>query len=175
MSTEGGLPAALDALASVGRQAGVEDGDARAEGVAFAAALAESAPRAAQEWAADLGLTVQAFFDAAVRARRWRQAPTAQLAGLVAAGSEHVADYAKALVEVASAACELGEPTITVVANASVAAAAQLAAAGVRPPSPLPGAVAGLDVPGLRRAGAPDGSTPGPQTGVEQAPQATVQ
>jgi SpoVK/Ycf46/Vps4 family AAA+-type ATPase len=140
---EGGLAGALTALAAVGETAGIDPGDARAEGAAFAAAIAESAPGAAQDWAEQLGLTIQAFFDAAVRARRWRQAPTAQLAGLVAAGSGQVRAYAKALVEVASAACELGEPTITVVANASVASAAQLGAAGVRPPSPITEAAIG--------------------------------
>ncbi len=143
MTGEGGLAGALTALAAVGETAGIDPGDARAEGAAFAAAIAESAPGAAQDWAEQLGLTIQAFFDAAVRARRWRQAPTAQLAGLVAAGSGQVRAYAKALVEVASAACELGEPTITVVANASVASAAQLGAAGVRPPSPITEAAIG--------------------------------
>jgi SpoVK/Ycf46/Vps4 family AAA+-type ATPase len=131
-----GLLTSLEALGDVAAAAGLDRADARAEGAALAAALAESAPRAAQAWAAELDSTVQAFFDAAVRARRWRQAPTAQLTALVAAGSPHAADYARALVEVASAACALGEPTITVVANASVAAAAQLDAAGVRPPAP---------------------------------------
>jgi AAA lid domain-containing protein/ATPase family protein associated with various cellular activities (AAA) len=175
MAAEGGLVAALDALAAMAGEAGVDPGDARAEGAALAAALAESAPGAAQEWAAELGLSVQAFFDAAVRARRWRQAPTAQLAGLVAAGSSRAADYARALVEVASAACGLGEPSITVVANASVAAAAQLDAAGVRPLAPVPGAP-GLDVPGLPRPGpwTPDRVPPG-QPGTQPATQAAVQ
>jgi SpoVK/Ycf46/Vps4 family AAA+-type ATPase len=133
---DGELSKALEALAEVAVVAGLDRAEARAEGAALAAALAESAPRAAQAWAAELDSTVQGFFDAAVRARRWRQAPTAQLTALVAAGSPHAADYARALVEVASASCALGEPTITVVANASVAAAAQLDAAGVRPPAP---------------------------------------
>jgi hypothetical protein len=131
------LVAALDALAAAGEKAGLDAADVRAEGAAFAAAVSESAQGAAQAWAAALGSTVQAFFDAAVRARRWRQAPTAQLSGLVAGGSPHTEAYARALVEVASAACSLGEATITVVAAASVAAAAQLDAAGVRPPSPV--------------------------------------
>jgi ATPase family associated with various cellular activities (AAA)/AAA lid domain len=170
MAAEEGLAAALDALAEAGRTAGMDTGDARAEGAAFAAAIAESAPRAAQEWAAELGLTVQAFFDAAVRARRWRQAPTAQLAGLVAAGSSHAADYARALVEVASAACGLGEPTITVVANASVAAAAQLDAAGVRPHAPVSGTPGTLDVPGLRPAQA--GTQPATEAAVQTAAKA---
>mgnify|MGYP001792830513 CR=1 FL=1 len=61
--------------------------------------------------------------------------------------------YAEALAEVVSAACGLGEPTMRVIGNASVAAAAQLTAAGGRtlmsepaggPPSPL--SVAALDL-----------------------------
>ncbi len=145
MTGDGGLAKALDALAHVATGAGLDAVEARAEGAALAAALSESAPHAAQAWAEELGSTVQAFFDAAVRARRWRQSPTAQLTALVRAGSPQAADYARALVEVSSAACTLGEPTITVVANASVAAAAQLDAVGVRPPAPavltsLPGA-----------------------------------
>jgi SpoVK/Ycf46/Vps4 family AAA+-type ATPase len=172
VSADGGLRAALGALAAAGESAGIDPGDARAEGAAFAAAIAESAPGAAQEWAAELGLTVQAFFDAAVRARRWRQAPTAQLAGLVAAGSGHVADYAKALVEVASAACELGEPTITVVANASVAAAAQLSAAGVRPPSPITeAAIGGTGLPQVPETAAQPAAQEAAQPAAEQEPE----
>jgi SpoVK/Ycf46/Vps4 family AAA+-type ATPase len=151
-STDGALTKALDALADVAATAGLDRAEARTEGAALAAALSESAPRAAKDWAEQLDSSVQAFFDAAVRARRWRQSPTAQLSALVAAASPHAADYARALVEVASAACALGEPTITVVANASVAAAAQLDAAGVRPPAP--------QVP-----------TPTPSTGQQTVPQ----
>jgi adenylate kinase family enzyme len=136
VSGNGGLTKALDALGDVAVAAGLDRAEARTEGAALAAALAESAPRAPQAWADELDSSVQAFFDAAVRARRWRQSPTTQLGELVAADSVHAPEYARALVEVASAACALGEPTITVVANASVAAAAFLDAAGVRPPAP---------------------------------------
>jgi AAA+ superfamily predicted ATPase len=166
VSGTGDLTAALASLAEVARTAGIDPGDARSEGAAFAAAIAESAPGAAQDWAAELGLTVQAFFDAAVRARRWRQAPTAQLAGLVAGGSDQVADYSKALVEVASAACGLGEPTITVIANASVASAAQLDAAGVRPPLAITDAALG-------GAGLPRVPETGTQPATEHATQTT--
>ncbi len=48
-------------------------------------------------------------------------------------GSAEKVAYAEALAELASAACTLGEPTMRVVGNASVAAAAQLQAAGARP------------------------------------------
>ncbi|HEY0619630.1 MAG TPA: AAA family ATPase, partial [Kribbella sp.] len=78
------------------------------------------------------GATTQDFFDAAVRGRRWRGAPTAVLTELVTTGSAEKIPYAEALAEVASAACALGEPTMRVIGNASVAAAAQLQAAGAR-------------------------------------------
>ncbi len=138
------LSAALATLEEVGRRAGVPDGVARAEGAALAAALAESAPGAAQAWAGELGGDIREFFDAASSARRWRQAPTAVLSGLVESGSPHAADYARALAEVTTAACGLGEPTLRVVANASVTAAAQLGAVG----GGGQGAFPGLPVPG---------------------------
>jgi hypothetical protein len=115
------LSQALDELASVAEVAGVGAEAGRREGAALAAALAESAPGAAQAWAGELGSSVPVFFDAASSARRWRQAPTATLAQLAASGSAHAGDYARALVEVAAAACALGEPTVWVIANASVA------------------------------------------------------
>ena len=67
------------------------------------------APRAAADWGlAAPGASTQDFFDAASRGRRWRDAPTATLGSLVAE-SPHARDYADALAEVASAACQLGE------------------------------------------------------------------
>ena len=128
------LDQALAALADVAESAGLDAGTVRAEGCALAAAVAESAPGAAASWATAVGgATTQDFFDAATRGRRWRAAPTATLSGLVAQGSSHSGPYAEALAEVASAACDLGEPTMRVIGNASVAAAAQLTAAGARP------------------------------------------
>jgi len=56
----------------------------------------------------------------------------------VAQGSSLSVPYAEALAEVASAACDLGEPTMRVIGNASVAAAAQLTAAGARSTPALP-------------------------------------
>jgi len=136
MSGEGGksLQQAVSDLLTVATRAGISDATARAEALSLAAALAESAPGAPADWAkASPGATTQDFFDAAVRGRRWRGAPTAVLTELITAGSPEKAAYAEALAEVASAACTLGEPTMRVVGNASVAAAAQLQAAGARP------------------------------------------
>lgn len=136
MSGAGGrsLSEAVSELVAVAARAGVAEPTAQAEGLSLAAALAESAPGAPADWAkASPGATTQDFFDAAVRGRRWRGAPTAVLTELVIAGSAEKVAYAEALAEVASAACTLGEPTMRVVGNASVAAAAQLQAAGARP------------------------------------------
>jgi hypothetical protein len=135
MSSVGGssLKDALEALLTVAARAGVSEDSARAEALSLAAALAESAPGAPADWAAVMpGATTQDFFDAAVRGRRWRGAPTAVLSELVAQGSPEKIPYAEALAEVASASCSLGEPTMRVIGNASVAAAAQLQAAGAR-------------------------------------------
>jgi Cdc6-like AAA superfamily ATPase len=136
MSGVGGtsLQEALSDLLAVAFRAGVPEQVARAEALSLAAALAESAPAAPAAWAAVTpGASTQDFFDAAVRGRRWRGAPTAVLTDLVAQGSAEKIPYAEALAEVASAACSLGEPTMRVIGNASVAAAAQLQAAGARP------------------------------------------
>jgi len=127
------LDQALGALGGVAESAGVPATTARSEGSALAAAVAESAPGAAASWAEAVGGgTTQDFFDAATRGRRWRAAPTAILNSLVAQGSSRSVAYAEALAEVVSAACGLGEPTMRVIGNASVAAAAQLTAAGAR-------------------------------------------
>ena len=128
------LQEALSDLLAVAARAGVPEETARAEALSLAAALAESAPAHLPTGPRSTpGATTQDFFDAAVRGRRWRGAPTAVLTELVAQGSPEKVAYAEALAEVASAACTLGEPTMRVIGNASVAAAAQLQAAGARP------------------------------------------
>ena len=155
------LAEAVDALAALAATAGVDPQGARTEGLALAAAVAESAPRAATDWTDAAGGTTstQDFFDAASRGRRWRDSPTAILSSLSAQGSPHATDYAGALAEVASAACELGEPTMRVIGNASVAAAAQLSA--------VPPAVTAHRLPDCRcrrRAGAAPSRARRPQS-----------
>jgi adenylate kinase family enzyme len=158
-----GLATALDALTAVAERAGVAAAAARTEGLELVAAVAESAPRAAADWAAAVpGAGTQDFFDAAVRGRRWRAHPTAILTGLVAQNSPERIPYAEALAELASAACTLGEPTMRVVGNASVAAAAQLHAAGTRPVPAVPTSVASDDV-AERSAGSSDATTAQPE------------
>ncbi|HEX2705699.1 MAG TPA: AAA family ATPase, partial [Candidatus Lustribacter sp.] len=174
-----GLRQSLDALAAVAARAGADPRASRLEGLTFAAAIAESAPRAAADWAGAAGLAPavpapgagtaapgpgfaderqnRAFFDAASRGRKWRQAPTTLLSLLVAQGSPAAADYARALTEVASAACLIGEVSMRVTGNASVAAAAQLAAVPARFPDvyrptgtqlPVPDGIPGDDALG---------------------------
>ena len=70
--------------------AGADAGRAPRGGLALAAAVAESAPGAARDWAKrPWPGTTQDFFDAASRGRRWRDAPTATLSSLAAQGSPH--------------------------------------------------------------------------------------
>jgi Holliday junction resolvasome RuvABC ATP-dependent DNA helicase subunit len=156
------LREAVDALVAVATEAGLSPDRARDEAMVFAAAIAEAAPRAAQDWCAalpdgptELADANAAFFDAASRGRKSRGAPTALLGELTATAPTRAVAYATALTEVASAACSLGEPTLRVTGNAAVAAAAQLeaarrAAAGAT----APGLPAGL--PGMPPSSAPD-------------------
>ena len=152
------LAGAVDAVASLASTAGADAAAARAEALALAAAVAESAPGAATDWATAVeGASTQDFFDAASRGRRWREAPTATLRTLADQRSPHATAYAQALAEVTAAACDLGEPTMRVVGNASVAAAAQLS---VVRPDPLPGPDA-VAAP-LRAAGPTPDAAPRP-------------
>jgi len=158
------LEQALEALAEVAEVGGVPVETARSEGAALAAAVAESAPGAAVSWANAVGGgSTQDFFDAASRGRRWRAAPTATLSSLVAQGSSQSVPYAEALAEVVSAACGLGEPTMNVIGNASVAAAAQLRAAGARS-APTPGTVPAPGGVRTSRDFSAAGSVPAPVT-----------
>jgi Holliday junction resolvasome RuvABC ATP-dependent DNA helicase subunit len=164
------LADAVTLVASIAARAGVPADAARTEALQFAAAVAESAPGAPKEWAAAVpGSDTQDFFDAAVRGRRWRGAPTATLSGLVAGGSPERIAYAEALAEVASAACALGEPTMRVIGNASVAAAAQLNAAGARS---LTGVPAGPSLAGATPAPQPQVAK---QAEVEKEPEKSVE
>ncbi len=74
------LASAVAALESVARDAGLPTDQARAEALAFAAAIAESAPRAAADWVHSAGMPDasldagnRAFFDAATLGRRSTQ------------------------------------------------------------------------------------------------------
>jgi hypothetical protein len=130
------LAESLEQLSDVAAEAGLDPSAARDEGLRVAAALAEAVPGAAPAWAevahpglTDLRRINEAFFDAASRGRRWRGAPTDLLEALVASRHSLAGEYAEALTEVASSAVMLGTAPIWVIANASAASGAYLAAA----------------------------------------------
>lgn len=130
MTTVETLATALETLATVGVDAGVDAATARGEGTRLAAAVAESARGAAPQWLEITGgAGYEAFFEAAAAARRWRTAPTDRLAALVAAGSPHAAAYGEALAGVALAAADLGDPSPMVRRSAASAARVQRGAA----------------------------------------------
>lgn len=139
------LAESLEQLTDVAAEAGLDPGSAREEGLRVAAALAEAVPGAAPAWAevahpglTDLGRINEAFFDAASSGRRWRGAPTDLLQALIDSRHTLAVEYAEALTEVASSAVMLGAAPIWVIANASAASGAYLAAARM-PSGGLPG------------------------------------
>lgn len=170
MSGADALRDALAALVAAGRDAGLDAAQVHDEGARLSAAVAEAVPGAPDAWVGAVGHgDTGTFFGAATRGRRWRQAPTALLEHLVAQGSPHAAAYAQALARVTSAACDLGDAPLDVIARASTTAAVHLSAADAagerRPSDPLSAApwtpsVPRPSVPGVV---APDG-------GAAQAP-----
>ena len=185
------LARSIEGLERIARAAALDPARAREEGLVVAAALSESVPGAALAWgpvgapaATELADVNSAFFDAASKGRRWRQHPTELLSALVDAGDGHAAEYARALTEVAAAACSLGEPTIQATANAAVAAAAYLEAAGAAAPagpaswvapSPRPpGIPSQPPASGAEPAPAPGGANGGAQPGTPPQPEKSV-
>ncbi|GAB3062935.1 hypothetical protein GCM10027053_26780 [Intrasporangium mesophilum] len=160
------LAESLDQLTDIAAEAGLDPAQARDEGLRVAAALSEAVPGAATGWAevahpglTDLRRINDAFFDAASRGRRWRGSPTDLLESLVSSGSSLADEYAEALTEVASAAVMLGTAPIWVIANASAASGAYLAAARAVPRLPAYPGMGPGGIPGLG-TGAPDLARP---------------
>ena len=137
MSTAESLADALVHLTAAARRAQIDIDSARAEGTALAATIAEAAPGAYVDWANEQGLPpdAEAFFSAAQRGRRMRATASPTLDLLRAVGSAHLAEYARALAEVSTAAAGLGRATPRTAGNAALAAAAQLS---VLPPPVTP-------------------------------------
>ena len=101
------LREAVDGLVAVATEAGLAPDRARDEGMVFAAAIAEAAPRAALDWCAaleagptDLAAANAAFFDAASRGRKSRGAPTALLSELAATAPSRATAYALSLIHI---------------------------------------------------------------------------
>ncbi len=163
MSAEA-LRTALDDLVAAGVTAGLAVGEVRDEGARLAAAVAEAVPGAPETWASAVGQDgLTAFFTAASSARRWRSSPTDLLERLVGDGSPHAAGYARALAGVTSAACDLGDAPLDVIARASTTAAVHLAAARTAvpdaptPPTSIPSA-APTPSAAPDRSASPDGA-----------------
>ncbi|MEI2819223.1 MAG: AAA family ATPase [Marmoricola sp.] len=130
------LAESIAALLDVAAAAGISEDVARAEAEALAATVAEPATGAYLDWSAQTGggRSAQEFADAASRGRRFRTSPTPSMAALSLAKSPQAADYARALADVATAACGLGEENPRSVGNATTAAASQLT--GISAPAP---------------------------------------
>ncbi|GAB2765738.1 hypothetical protein GCM10027020_17850 [Nocardioides salsibiostraticola] len=139
------LSVALQALEAVATGAGLDPATARREGECLAATVAEPARGAYVDWLAQTGSQggAEDFTNAASRGRRFRASPTPSMSHLAAGRSAHAPAYARALGDVALAACSLGEDNPRVVGNAATAAAAQLGEAPSTMPTvlrePVPG------------------------------------
>ena len=119
------LAGALDRLQSVARAANVDSAAANDEAAALVAAICAAQQGAPDAWAKAFAARSNEFATAGARGAAWRDRPTPVLAQLVADGSGAAPDYAAALSDVALAASDLVEASMTVLAAASVFAAAQ--------------------------------------------------
>ncbi len=136
---------AVEVLARVGREAGLDESAVRSEGMALAAAVLERGSDVmpvAQEWGRTFNLPASDFFGMAPRGRRYGSIATTLLGTLVAESSVRARGYAQALADVATAACTVPGADAGTVGRATVAARTQLAAAGLHahpgPGSPVP-------------------------------------
>src|SRR5690606_10288741 len=125
---------AVDVLARVGRDAGLDEGAVRAEGMALAAAALERSTDTmptARIWGETFGRPASEFFGMVPRGRRYGSIPTTLLGTLLAESSARAQGYAVALSDVATAACTVPGADADTVGRAAVAARTQLGAAGV--------------------------------------------
>ncbi|GAB2983974.1 AAA family ATPase [Nocardioides montaniterrae] len=131
----------LEALVAVADTAGVDPSVARAEGEALAATVAEPNKGAFLDWGTATGRqdAAEAFFEAAVRGRRFRVAPTPTMGVLELERSASAPAYAAALADVATAASVLGTPDPRAVGNAAMASAAQLGGSSLDVRGPMGG------------------------------------
>ena len=126
------LRSALDRLADVAAEAGLDPEQARTEGVQLAAAVCEPAVGAYLDWAQEQGRQpdAQEYFAAASRGRRWRVGPTPLMTQLNNTAPAQARKYSSALGAVISAACLLGRPAPQVAGLAAAATAAQAVRGG---------------------------------------------
>ena len=165
--TDQHLRDALEVLARVGREAGLDEGTVRAEGMSLAAAVMETSagPSAMPHtWAQTFARPVGDYFEMVPKGRRYTSIPTVMLQTLLSEHSPLAAGYAQALTDIATAACSVpGAPQVAV-GRATSVAQAQLSAAGVGAGHPgEPDSPAGGLLP-------PEGPGSGVQAPEHQAP-----
>ncbi|ANS78316.1 putative RuBisCo-expression protein CbbX [Serinicoccus hydrothermalis] len=161
------LTEAVDLLARVGREAGLDEQAARVEGQHLAAAVLEQpGPGEAHTlWAQAFGRPASDFFGAVPKGRRYASIPTPLLSTLVAERSPRAAGYAQALADVATAACTVSGAGSLSVGKAASVARAQLATAGVAPAHGAGSPTAGLTPPDAGPSVTP-GALPGGAAGA---------
>ena len=131
MSTDD-LRAAVEHLARVAREAGLDEGMARSEARAVAAAVLEQPgpSRAHTLWAEAFELPASEFFGAVPKGRRYASIPTTLLSTLVAESHPHAGGYAQALAAVATAAATMPEAGPVAIGKAMSVERAQLEVTG---------------------------------------------
>lgn len=97
----------------------------------LAAAIAQDVHGAGAEWQKAFPASSLTFERAAREGSAFLSRPTPTLVRVAESDDGAAVRYAHALADVASAACSLGEPNLDVIGRGSMAAAAQLHAAGV--------------------------------------------
>jgi adenylate kinase family enzyme len=129
------LPDAIEAVRSAAEAVGLPPDEAEAEAHHLSAAIAEPAGGAYLSWTSALGLpaSAQTFFDAAVRGRRYRFAPTPLLSQLSWTRPGSAGDYLCALTDVCTATVALlpHEPQVATAAQQAIAAQQQATTPGV--------------------------------------------
>jgi Holliday junction resolvasome RuvABC ATP-dependent DNA helicase subunit len=150
------LAGALERLTTAAARAGIDPAAAREDAALLAAAVAESNRGAWLQWCEAFGLPgrAAAFYDAAVRGRRYRGSATPTASRAAATGDKASRAYQRALVEVCTAAAVLGEPGPAALGAASLAGAAQLGTASAS--LPVAGSPFAPGMPGASPSGADD-------------------
>ena len=119
------LATAVAAAVECAAKAGADTHDAEDECVSFAATLSETSIGAGTQWAQQLELDIREYGTYASKGRRWRQHPTPIVRQLATNNPTAAQAYAAALANIATAAANLGTPSITGIATANMAANAQ--------------------------------------------------
>jgi Holliday junction resolvasome RuvABC ATP-dependent DNA helicase subunit len=118
------IASALAELQSAGAAAGFQPEEVAREAAAFVAGICESS----DAWSKAFGQPAAAFGGAAARGRAWRSGPTDLLTRALQSSPDNAQAYAKALVDLASAAGAMGSMSLDCINAAAFTASAQLRA-----------------------------------------------